>query len=331
MALVYVVTAASKDEPVARREHDRFLHFYRQDRFGTHQLTEDVDLAHLILFIENGMIIGPLLTRSYLHPLARAHRNKCFTINPRFKGLPLMPGLYASLDKRDYNEARTRSGHYFEVVTNKKITYSPGVESASYLFSFLGQAWTHSVRNSVLDLHHPRAKVEDTAQLNASLKKSDRYFERYLEICRDSKFILCPRGAGPSSLRLFECLKLGRIPVIISDDWVPPPGPDWETFSVRIAESNVASIPECLEEREADAPLMAHKAHKAWEEWFAAGVTFHRSVECCLDIMNSRPWPETVLRLGLIREVLRPRHARSLARTILPSSLMRLIRTTVRA
>ncbi len=45
---------------------------------------------------------------------------------------------------------------------------------------------------------------------------------RYNHILSESVFSLCPEGAGPNSLRLWESLAVGSIPVVISDDWVPP-------------------------------------------------------------------------------------------------------------
>ena len=233
-----------------------------------------------------------------------------------------MPVVFASLHSSDHQPARTRSGHYFEVSSNARITHFLDVTEVSYLYSFIGQAWTHPVRNSILALNHPQGLVEDTTHTDASVKQSPQYFERYLAICRNSKFILCPRGASPSSLCLFECLKLGRVPVIIRDDWVPPAGPDWEEFSIRIAESDVASIPDQLEGRTADAPAMARKARAAWENWFSAEVTFHRTIESCLDIMEKRPRPESILRLGLNKDAFRPRHARAILRASLPKAVL---------
>jgi hypothetical protein len=45
---------------------------------------------------------------------------------------------------------------------------------------------------------------------------------RYNEVLSDSIFSLCPEGAGPNTLRLWESLAVGSIPVIISDTWRPP-------------------------------------------------------------------------------------------------------------
>jgi hypothetical protein len=49
---------------------------------------------------------------------------------------------------------------------------------------------------------------------------------RYNEILSDSVFSLCPEGAGPNTLRAWESIAVGAIPVIIADDWVPPSLPD---------------------------------------------------------------------------------------------------------
>jgi hypothetical protein len=45
---------------------------------------------------------------------------------------------------------------------------------------------------------------------------------RYNEILSNSIFSLCPEGAGPNTLRIWESLALGAIPVIIAEGWIPP-------------------------------------------------------------------------------------------------------------
>lgn len=44
----------------------------------------------------------------------------------------------------------------------------------------------------------------------------------YNEVLSDSKFSLCPIGAGPNTLRLWESLAMGSIPVVISDNYEFP-------------------------------------------------------------------------------------------------------------
>ncbi|WPL18694.1 Exostosin family protein [Thiorhodovibrio winogradskyi] len=56
---------------------------------------------------------------------------------------------------------------------------------------------------------------EVTSAQNASMR-------RYNAILSDSVFSLCPAGAGPNTLRVWESLGVGAIPVIIADQWQPP-------------------------------------------------------------------------------------------------------------
>ena len=72
---------------------------------------------------------------------------------------------------------------------------------------------------------------------------------RYVGSIKDSAFVLCPRGGGTSTFRLFETMMLGRVPVILSDQWVPRVGPDWESFSLRVMERDVSKVPRLLESR----------------------------------------------------------------------------------
>jgi len=53
-------------------------------------------------------------------------------------------------------------------------------------------------------------------------EKHETATQRYNEILSDSIFSLCPEGAGPNTLRVWESMAVGSIPVIISDDWIPP-------------------------------------------------------------------------------------------------------------
>ena len=45
---------------------------------------------------------------------------------------------------------------------------------------------------------------------------------RWLDDLRDSRFYLCPSGAGPQTTRFFETLYVGRVPVLIGDVWRLP-------------------------------------------------------------------------------------------------------------
>jgi hypothetical protein len=177
---------------------------------------------------------------------------------------------------------------------NPYVTCTPAREDAPFLFSFVGDASTHPIRKSICGLRHPRAKLIDTATYcweirhKGSSEQRRAFEEDYANILRDSLFVLCPRGWSPSSVRLFETLKAGRVPVIISDQWTPPIGPDWDSCSVSVPEAEVASIPQRLESLAPRAAEMGRVARQIYEEWFAPEICFHRIVEWCRGIDAAR-------------------------------------------
>lgn len=59
--------------------------------------------------------------------------------------------------------------------------------------------------------------------LTAEEKKTEKdATESYNRMLSDSVFSLCPEGAGPNTLRFWESLAVGSIPVVIADTWLPP-------------------------------------------------------------------------------------------------------------
>ncbi len=56
--------------------------------------------------------------------------------------------------------------------------------------------------------------------------------EDYSAIMKRSRYALCPEGAGVASIRIYEALAYGCIPIIISDDFVMPPSVDREYHQV---------------------------------------------------------------------------------------------------
>lgn len=120
------------------------------------------------------------------------------------------------------------------------------IEAARIDVSFMGTLRTHPVRQAL-----PEA-VESCRRryLTVDYEEVQEYFydrpketrealaNRYYRMIERSRFVLCPRGGGPSSHRFFETLACGRIPVLISDHLrLPLEGVlPWEEFCVRVPE-----------------------------------------------------------------------------------------------
>jgi len=78
-----------------------------------------------------------------------------------------------------------------------------------------------------------------------------------------------------------------RVPVIISDEWQAPEGPDWDSFSLRVEEKHIREIPQLLEAREPEFEAMAQRAREAYVEWFALDVRFHHWARMCAELLQS--------------------------------------------
>jgi hypothetical protein len=322
MAHVLLASAAPPDDPSWPYPYDelnRLQESAARDRFGVHRVTEDAERADLIVFTDNvGSVRHFLTVRS--QALYKQYAHKCFCFSKDDYPIPLLPGVYASLPQRWHRSDHTRSGSYSKAFGHTHISFAPLTESGRHLYSFVGNSTTHPLRERLFSLEHPKQYLEDTAAFwpygELPERSEQELQDNYRRVSHESSFILAPRGVGASSIRLFESLRMGRAPVIISDDWMPPEGPDWEAFSFRVAEAEVTQIPGLLERHEHRAPEMGRRAREAWENWFSAEATFHRVTEWCLDIQASRSSVPSRPYLKALPQCLSPRYARIVGSTL---------------
>jgi len=320
MATVHLLSAAAHSaSPWAYAFDD--LHRMRRsaaaDRFGVHALTDDPAAADVILFVEN---CDPI--RHYFevrrHPVYRALADRCFLFSRHDHPVPFLPGVYASIPRRWHDPARTRGGLYLNAFDHPFIEYSSAPVARDYLYSFIGQVGTHPLREAMMGLPDDEGFLFDTTPYWPYAELDDetrRALERqYVDVATRSAFVLCPRGRGASSIRLFEMMRMGRAPVIVSDEWTPPEGPDWDTFSVRVAEGDLDSLPEILRTRADDAAAMGERARRCWENWFSEEATFHRVTNWCLDLRaeHAPRWAAPWSHVG--PQLLRPLYLRTFVR-----------------
>ena len=118
------------------------------------------------------------------------------------------------------------------------------------LFSFMGSVTTHWIRKQLVDMYETciDSGVLWSIDPELSIEERARLKSRYVELTNTSMFSICPRGTGVGTIRLFEVMSMGSIPVIISDDYVCPLSNkiNWDEFSIRIPESDVHKIEKIL-------------------------------------------------------------------------------------
>lgn len=262
------------------------------DRVGEHRLVDDPAGADLVLFLDAHQHPRDLALNAIRHhPLARANRGRTFLYNELDQPWCALPGLYVSMPGSSFDPRRQRAFPYLKLPNPHVFAPACRERPARWLFSFMGRR-CHPVRDAVLALDDPRGFVEDTSGVFDALDLPSDHVEgrkrRYAEVLGESRFVLCPRGAGPSSFRLYEALAAGRAPVILADEWVPPRGPAWEECALRVPEAQAGELPAILAREEPRAEAMGARARRAWEEWFAPEVLFHQLVENCRELLEAR-------------------------------------------
>jgi hypothetical protein len=287
-----------------------FKRLAEQDRFGVHSLCDDPEQADIILFLDGHQHYRDLeLNAIRKHPLVTRFREKAFVYSEVDQPWCAMPGLYVAMPKSSFDPQRQRACAYLNL-PNSYVTPSPEPDAANaLLFSFMGRKGNRT-RERILRLRHPRAHIADTSAADffgSQTEEIEQQKQRYAEVMARSKFVLCPRGAGPSSFRIFETMAAGRVPVILSDQWVPPAGPDWKNCAVFSPEKQVEELGAILEKHEERFPRMAAAARKEWEEWFAPETLFHRMTEALKEIIEKRRKPESVLSRKVTARYLRLR------------------------
>jgi hypothetical protein len=305
---VHLLSAAASGEAKAHLDLEQMRDSARADRFGVHQLVEDPAAADLILFVETSWAAGYYFESVRRHPVYREFGPRCFLFSATDRVVPFLPGVYASIERRWAWPAWTRAGYYPGVREGGGLEFEDPPGEPTHLFSLVGAGAGHPVRRLIVDLPDRDALLIDTDAERGGLGPAE-YRRRYAESVRDSAFVLCPRGGGTSSFRLFEAMMLGRPPVIISDQWVAPRGPGWESFSLRVGENDVDSIPDLLAARRGQAAEMGVEARRAWVDWFSEQAGFHRTVEWCLELQRALPARGGARRYAPYLQMVRPYHA----------------------
>jgi exostosin family protein len=294
-----VALTDAKIDPWYQGGYRLFTQSAQEDVFGVHQLTVNPSEAEVILFTELGGqgMFSELVRRD---PYMKQYREKCFLFDPGDYALPFLPGIYASLRKTYYDPARTRTGYYLRLDENPYIEFRVPQANPKYLGCFVGSLENHPMRAALAHLPSDRFLIEDTSKFSLKMlvggeeQDRHRFWSHYADAIDMGAFSLCPRGRGPGSIRLFESMRMGRCPVIVSDEWVFPDRVDWSGCSITVAEKDVMRLPEILAANIHRAAEMGLRARQEWERIYAPNVRFHWLVEDCIEMLHARETSETI-------------------------------------
>jgi hypothetical protein len=99
--------------------------------------------------------------------------------------------------------------------------------------------------NDLVYNHQIQKNEHSAAKRNEEAAKA----AEYLEIMKNTLFSLCPSGTGPNSIRLWESIEMGVIPVILAETYLPPGNIDmWEAAAIFCNEDkeSIINLPEKL-------------------------------------------------------------------------------------
>ena len=89
------------------------------------------------------------------------------------------------------------------------------------------------------------SKQNHNGELNEDIAHKQKTYE-YNELLLKSKYTLCPSGSGPNSIRFWEALGAGSIPVLLADTLELPKNELWNSAIIKIKESDINSLDEIL-------------------------------------------------------------------------------------
>lgn len=106
------------------------------------------------------------------------------------------------------------------------------IKSTGDQWHFHGVVWDHQVRGKPV----------------ASVYRIDDSVEEYNRVLSDSVFALCPAGAGRNTIRLWEAMAVGAIPVLVDEPPLFPEGGslpliDWGKIVLQFSPEDIPNLP----------------------------------------------------------------------------------------
>jgi len=224
-------------------------------------------------------------------------------------------------------DQRTLPGVYFNYLNRIDEMFdaeSSAPPKRDIAFSFMGRS-CNSLRKRILKSGKlsgfRESHIEDTTNSfpifsNDKQKIDSNQRRKYLNVLSRSVFVLCPRGTGSNSIRTFEALKAGAVPVVLSDDIEMPAAEGVDEYYLHVPEKDINSIPDILQQNLPRAATLQANGKQAWQ-YFASNqfwVDSLKKLDAMVEEGEITNAPITILRLcsgfrEFVRLPLRLRHS----------------------
>ncbi|MCY6413455.1 exostosin family protein [Acinetobacter sp. VNH17] len=198
-------------------------------------------------------------------------------------------------------------------------------EKKKYVYSFMGakanQYYLTNTRNIIIDelsknktglvigndtWHYNKIVYDYQIQSKAKNKEGlvdDASSNKFKQVLEQSVFSLCPSGTGPNSIRLWESIGLGAIPVILADTLQLPGNQAlWQQAVVFCKEDkeSILNLPAMLKEIHANAAKLKEMRHAMQQIWDLYGAPYfvYDIVQLLLTYTQSALLNESQLKFG---------------------------------
>ncbi|NJD38930.1 MAG: DUF1698 domain-containing protein [Geobacter sp.] len=205
---------------------------------------------------------------------------------------------HATVDILDVNNICIHPFPLFPVQCLHNPNSEKPIHERKYLYSFIGaydqyyltksRQWIANLpktADAVVDVTrewHFHADVYEKQIFGMGTEPAKQYkldtrADNYRTMLQDTVFSLCPSGSGPNSIRLWESLGFGCIPVVISDNLrLPGSLSDWHTAAVFVPETEkaITELPDLLCAKLTDKEFLQSYAKAGKRLWQKYGLDY---------------------------------------------------------
>lgn len=124
------------------------------------------------------------------------------------------------MEQDDLDNYRCIAFPHYAPVDGSRLKY---IFARKHIASFVGACYTHPTRRELINKLSDDFLILDTGawHFEKSEDEQNKLRDEYFDILSNTVYALCPRGTGPATIRMWEAMAYGCIPVFIEDTNLP--------------------------------------------------------------------------------------------------------------
>ena len=202
----------------------------------------------------------PLFVQLGITDLYISHKIKGLNVlnNIRLHALP----LYAvNIEDNERNTLYKTLTSYTSETNQSTLLHKKREYAYCFMGAYNSKWYLSAIRNKIFTMKHPsNTFIKNTEEWHfenivygkqvgkwnfdtTKEQKNKIKLDIYNTILSKSRYSLCPSGTGPNSIRFWESLAFGSIPILLADTLELPEHPLWDQAIIRLNENKVDTIP----------------------------------------------------------------------------------------